>query len=166
MWICSRCQTANRDGHSQCVECSAPRNARRFGAGTPVSMPSVQTAAPERRMQPPVSRETPPPPTRRSVQPSAEPVSPPGRMPGGFVRLAGLLLSLLLPLLVLLLAVIRFDAVHPLVTGIFFKPDAAVPPFFSYLAYGVSTLAALLLSLAPGLSLWALGRLTGGLRKR
>jgi len=166
MWICSRCQTANKDGHTQCVECSAPRNARRFGAGTPVPMPSVQTAAPERRIQPPVSRETPPPSARRSVQPPAESVGPSSRMPGGFVRLAGLLMCLLLPLLVLLLAVIRFDAIHPVITSIYFKPGAAVPPFISYLAYSVSALAAILLSMAPGLSLWALGRLTGGLRRR
>ena len=37
MWICSRCQTANKDGYAQCVQCSAPRNARRFGAGTPLN---------------------------------------------------------------------------------------------------------------------------------
>jgi hypothetical protein len=80
--------------------------------------------------------------------------------------LAGLLLSLLLPLMVLLLAVIRFDTVHPVVTSIFFKPGAAIPPFFSYLAYGFSTIVAFLFSLAPGLSLWTLGRLAGGLRRR
>ncbi len=165
MWICSRCQTANKDGHTQCVECSAPRNARRFGAGTPVSAPMVQAAAPERRMQPQTPGDA-PPPLRRQPQPPVDQGIRAGRVPGGFVRLAGLLLSLLLPLTVLLLAVIRFEAVQPVITSIFFKPDAAVPPFFSYLAYGVSTLAAFLLSLAPGLSLWALGRLTGGLRKR
>lgn len=45
MWICSRCQSANKDGYTQCVQCSAPRNARRFGAGTPVGSPSVQGAS-------------------------------------------------------------------------------------------------------------------------
>ncbi len=165
MWICSRCQTGNKDGNTQCVECSAPRNARRFGAGTPVSAPSVQAAGTERRMQPQAPVEA-PPPLRRTPQLSTDPGVRPGRAPGGFVRMAGLLLSLLLPLAALLLAVLRYDVVHPIVNAVFFKPTEAAPPLFGYLAYGFSALVTLLVSLVPGLALWALGHLARGVRRR
>ena len=91
MWICSRCQTANKDGYAQCVQCSAPRNARRFGAGTPLNAPSVQAASGERRMQQPESREEPSSPRRH---PNAQPHMKARRAPGGPVRLVGILLAI------------------------------------------------------------------------
>ncbi len=166
MWICSRCQTANKDGYTQCVECSAPRNARRFGAGTPVSAPSVQTVPPERRMQPPAEREAPPPPRRQPSSGADSPPSPPPRAPGGFVRLAGILLSVLLPLCAALFFLIRKDALQPFVNSLFFKPGDAIPPVFDILAYVLSALVAVLLALLPGLSLWSLGRMVRAFRGR
>jgi len=164
MWICSRCQTANKDGYTQCVECSAPRNARRFGAGTPVSAPSVQTVPPERRMQPPAEREAPPPPRRQAASPDGPP--PPRRAPGGFVRLVGVVLAVLLPLCAVLFFIIRKDALQPFVNGLFFKPGDAVPPAFDTLAYVFSALVAVLAALLPGLSLWSLGRMVQAFRGR
>ena len=82
------------------------------------------------------------------------------------MRLAGLLLTFLPTLTVLLLAVIRFDTVNPVINSIFFKPGAAIPPVLAYLAYGFSTLLVLLFSMVPGLSLWVLGHLAQGVRRR
>lgn len=160
MWICSRCQTANKEGYSQCVQCSAPRNARRFGAGTPVSAPSVQTASPERRMQQPDtgSQELPPPPiTRRQAVPAA----PPRRANGGFIRWVGILLAVLLPALTLLLAVLRYKVASPVVFSLFGNPFHYEDSIMGYMVYGLVTLIALLLTLVPGLSLVALSRLMG-----
>lgn len=164
MWICNRCQTANKEGYTQCVQCSAPRNARRFGAGRPVVAPSVQTAAPERRMQPPepTAQEAPPPPvSRRAAQASP---APPRRAAGGFIRLVGILLSVLMPILTVLLAVLRHDVISPVISGLFFKPP--VPEVLGYVAYVLMAFVAALLAMAPGLALVALSRLMGLARRR
>ncbi|HHT07114.1 MAG: hypothetical protein ACOYI6_05850 [Christensenellales bacterium] len=170
MWICNRCQTSNKDGYAQCVQCSAPRNARRFGAGTPVTAPSVhQAAAPPRRMQQPEVEEqaptsAPPPPPRRHTIPAPQPA--PGRAAGGFVRVIGILLAVLLPLLLIALAVFQYDTVSPVVLGLFFKTPATLSPIISYVIYGLLALIAALITLVPGLSLWALGHLARGIRRR
>ena len=160
MWICNRCQASNKDGHTQCMQCSAPRNARRFGANRPVVAPSVQTAAPERRMQPPepVENETTPPP---GVQ--RAPIAPPAktRGHGRFIRLVGTLLAVLLPALTLLLAVLRYKVASPVVFSLFGNPFHYEDSIMGYMVYGLVTLIALLLTLAPGLSLVALSRLMG-----
>ncbi len=165
MWICNRCQTANKEGHTQCVQCSAPRNARRFGAGRPVEAPSVQTASPERRMQhqEPVPREAPPPPpvSRRPAEP-AQQMSRRGSS-GGFIRLVGMLLAVLMPLLTVLIAVMRHDVVSPVINSLFFKPPA--PDVLGYVAYAFVTFLAALLTMAPGLALVALSRLMGLARR-
>lgn len=163
MWICSRCQTANKDGYTQCVQCSAPRNARRFGAGTPVSAPSVQAAGTERRMQSP--EESAPAQAPRPRQPQ-EPAAKARRAPGAFVRLAGILLSVLLPLLTVLLAVLREAGLRPLLSGLILKAVPPPPAFLTWLVYALFVLAAALLTLAPGLALWALGHLARGVRRR
>lgn len=160
MWICSRCQTANKEGYSQCVQCSAPRNARRFGAGTPVSAPSVQTASPERRMQQPDtgSQELPPPPiTRRQAVPAA----PPRRANGGFIRWVGILLAVLLPALTGLVAALRMDVIAPVIHGLFFGPEAVAPGLLGQVSYWVMAFLAMLLVMVPGLALIALSRLMG-----
>jgi hypothetical protein len=177
MWICSRCQTANKDGYAQCVQCSAPRNARRFGAGTPLNAPSVQAASGERRMQQPESREEPSSPRRH---PNAQPHVKARRAPGGPVRLVGILLTIALPVLAVLLAVLRLDTLKPIITDLFWAPqtlslaDSAqlapvasqgLRPILEWLAYGLCALLAALLAAAPGLSLWALGHLARGVRR-
>ena len=197
MWICNRCQASNKDGHTQCMQCSAPRNARRFGAGTPVDAPSVQQAAgSQRRMQPPPAPQeqpvmAPPPPLRRQ---GTQPVPPPPafKPAGGFVRLVGLLLAILLPLMVLLLAVLRLDTLKPLMEELFLGKapaassalpqvagavtdaapavTAASPSIFTvilgWVVYAASAFTAALLALVPGLSLWSLGHLGRNIRKR
>ncbi|HPY94768.1 MAG TPA: hypothetical protein PLR12_05025 [Clostridia bacterium] len=191
MWICSRCQTANKEAYTQCVQCSAPRNARRFGAGTPLSAPSVQAAAPERRMQAEEPQEA-PPPLRRQPKPAADAGAP--RPAGGFVRAAGLALAVLLPALTLLLAVLRADLLKPLVEGLFLgggseavqapvqgagfvvgaaeslapvaESAGAPQALLGWVIYVATALAAALLALAPGLSLYALGHIARGVRRR
>jgi hypothetical protein len=174
MWICSRCQTANKDGYTQCVECSAPRNSRRFGAGTPVVSPSLQAQPSERRMQTQPAEEPAAPSPRR--QPVSMPEAARRHAPGRFIRLIGLLLAVLLPLLVIILAVVNAAALRPLIAGIFVRPEplaagfvlpvAPLPavPLRDTLLYIFSVLAAALLALYPGLSLWARGRLLKGFR--
>ena len=176
MWICSRCQTANKDGYTQCVECSAPRNARRFGAGTPVVSPSLQAQQSERRMQTGQTDEPAAPSPRR--QPVPAPDAALRRAPGRFVRLIGVILSVLLPLLVILLFVQNAESFRPALISLVIKPEplaagailttGALPavPLLDTLIYAFSALAAALLSLYPGLSLWARGRLLKGFRPR
>ena len=199
MWICNRCQASNKDGHAQCMQCSAPRNARRFGAGTPVDAPSVQqVAGSQRRMQPapapnnPEQPVMPPPPLRRQgTLPVAAPHAP-AKSAGGFVRLVGLLLAILLPLVVLLLAVLKLSDIKPVVEELFLGKapavaavaaqvtDAvtdAVPAVTSsspgilhtilgWVIYGAGAFVATLLALVPGLSLWSLGHLGRNIRRR
>ena len=177
MWICSRCQTANKDGYAQCVQCSAPRNARRFGAGTPLNTPSVQAAASERRMQQPEPVEETPSSRRR---PNVQPHMKTRRAAGGLVRLVGILLAVSLPALALLLAVLRLDTLKPIITSLFWAPQALsladsaqLAPVASqglrlvleWLAYGLCALLAALLAAVPGLGLWALGHLARGIRR-
>ena len=160
MWICSRCQTANKEGYSQCVQCSAPRNARRFGAGTPVSAPSVQTASPERRMQQPDtgSQELPPPPqTQRPGVPDA----PPRPAKGGLQPRVGLHLAVLLPALTGLVAALRMDVIAPVIHGLFFGPEAVAPGLLGQVSYWAMAFLAMLLVMVPGLALIALSRLMG-----
>ncbi|NLX83046.1 MAG: hypothetical protein GXZ04_04440 [Clostridiales bacterium] len=167
MWICNRCQTSNKDGYAQCVQCSAPRNARRFGAGTPVTAPSVhQEAAPQRRMQQPMAEEQAPLAPSPRHHPLPGPQTLPGRSAGGFVRVIGILLAVLLPLLAIALAVLQYDAIRLVVLGLFFKTPATLSPVISYLIYGLLTLIAALITLLPGLCLWALGHLARGIRRR
>lgn len=147
MWICSRCQGANKDGYNQCVHCSAPRNARRFGARTEVPAPSVQGAGSVRA---PAAGEVPPYPEAREADPQTPPAAAyrpapaqpayrtapvKGKSPGGLVRLVGTLLAVLLPLSVLALAVLKADALKPVAEQLWGfaqkaapVPGAALPP--------------------------------------
>ena len=163
MWICSRCQTANKEGYTQCVQCSAPRNARRFGTGTPVSAPSVQAAGTERRMQPPEEAPPAPAPLRRPAQELPKKAR---RAPGAFVRLIGILLCVLMPLLVLLLAMFQEAGLRPALSGLFLKTVPPPAAFLTWLVYALFILCAVLLSLTPGLALWALGHLSRGIRRK
>lgn len=163
MWICSRCQSANKDGYTQCVQCSAPRNARRFGAGNPVNAPSVQAADSERRMQPQDQKEAAPTPRRQAPEPAPGKVP---RAPGGLVRLVGALLALLLPLAVLATAIAQSSVLLPAIAGLFIKEGAAASPVPGYFIYGVFTALSMLLAMAPGFSLWALGHIARGIRRR
>ncbi len=165
MWICNRCQTANKEGYTQCVECSAPRNARRFGAGRPVDAPSVQTASPERRMQRAEPQPGGAPPEAPRRQAAALPPNYKRGSSGAFIRLVGLLLSFLMPCLTALLAVLRHDVLAPVIDRLFWGALPPVPAVLGYVAYGACALLAALLTMAPGLSLVALSRLMGMARR-
>lgn len=160
MWICSRCKTANKDGYTQCISCSAPRNTRRFGAsGTGPEEPGSPQVTSERRMQPRPEPEDAPPP-RRQTPPL--PVKP--RPFLVFARLVGGLLSILLPLYVLALSILQFKALSPVITSLFM--DAGVPsiPLFGYPLYALTVFLAMLLSAVPGLSLLSLSHLARSVR--
>ncbi len=166
MWICSRCKTANKDGYAQCVQCSAPKNARRFGAGgNPVQEPGVSLPVAERRMTPRETPEEVPSPRRHPLPPASKP-----RPFLKIARLVGSLLAVFLPLCVVLLAVWRFDSLFPLVQGFFFKPAplGASPssPILHYLVYGVTAFLVALLASVPGLSLLSLAHLARSVRPR
>ena len=164
MWICSRCQTANKDGYTQCVQCSAPRNARRFGAGTPVDAPSVQAVSSQRRMQQPEEASQEPSPRRQVVK---EPQNvKPVRPAGDFVRSVGLSLSFLLPLVVIALAALNHDTLMPVIVGLFLKPDPTRLALINWAVYVFASLIAVLTAMLPGLSLYALGHIMRGVRKR
>ena len=200
MWICNRCQASNKDGHAQCMTCSAPRNARRFGAGTPVEAPSIQQAAgSQRRMQvqpaPGPAEQpvmAPPPPRQRQGTLPVPPSQPDFKPAGGFVRLVGLLLAILLPLVVVVLAVLRLDSLKPVMEELFLGKAPALIPAASQVAdaaadaapataaagpgllhsilgwviYVASALVAALVAMVPGLSLWSLGHIGRNIRKR
>ncbi len=161
MWICNRCQHHNREGDSQCIQCAAPRHARRFGAGTQVETPSVSEQA-----------ETDVPP----VEPAAAPIlqQPQGRMPrmdlapprrvvrcaaGRWLTGLGIALLVLLPGLTTLTAVNNRQAWMPLARALLFPEspgDAVALEALSYLLLG---LGAVLVSALPGLGALGLGRL-------
>ncbi|HSK69542.1 MAG TPA: hypothetical protein VLA21_09810 [Candidatus Limnocylindria bacterium] len=191
MWVCSRCQAENNDAYTQCTQCSAPRSHRRFSQGSPTVTPSLQAQPPERRMRDPAPPETPPIPSRHaapaspaaSADPRAEGKAAPRRAPGAVVRAAGIALAVLLPLLVVLLAALNQATLRPMVAGWFAGPapeqvfgptGIPLPPApsflrsaaFGWFAYALTALAAALLSMAPGLALWAQGRLLRAMRTR
>lgn len=163
MWICTRCQTANKDGYNQCVQCSAPRNARRFGAGTPVAAPSVQAAQTERRLQPTETAPQAPSPRR---QPGPETTTEAPRRRANLAIIVGILLAVLLPALAIALAITQKETLLPLIAGLFIQGGAAASPLPGTIVYIIGVVITALLVMAPGLALWALGRLAQSLRRR
>lgn len=160
MWICGRCKTANKDGYTQCVQCSAPRNTRRFGAGGSVpEEPGIAPQAAERRMQPKVESVEAPSPRR---QPPSQPVKPRPFM--AIARLIGGVMAVCLPLYVLLIAVMKLNVLMPIISGLFLDTVALPYPVTAYVLYAVSALLAMLLSAVPGLSLLTLAHLARGVR--
>ncbi len=161
MWICNRCQHHNREGDVQCIECAAPRHARRFGAGTEVETPSVEQ---------PAERVAPTP-----AQPAAaEPHAPAGRAPrvdltppsrvvrcaaGRALRVAGLVLLVLLPGLTALIAITHVQAwAQPLAQWLLGAAQP-LPEAAGMALYIVVSVAALLVSALPGLFAVGLGQL-------
>lgn len=184
MWICNRCQTRNREGDTRCIQCSAPRSGRRFGAGTVVETPSVTGAAPQEARSPQVHAapllsgskavQQPAPQQKTAAAQIAEkPVSRPRpRRPGnGAARClsaTGLTLAIMLPALLIYLAVSHYAALSPQLNILLFPVPAAqltvstVPtpaPALSVGVYALATALAALLCLLPGLSAMGLGKL-------
>ncbi|MHC1786993.1 MAG: hypothetical protein AB9880_08040 [Christensenellales bacterium] len=162
MWICNRCQTGNRDGDHRCIQCGAPQS-RRFGAGTVINTPSgaprAQEAVPQAAAPLPRA-ETPPP--GRPQHPPKTPAS------ARALRLVGLLLAILLPLMVAGLAWRLYGTLLPQLdlllfpqpaSGFVVAPLTRTAPLISVAAYILVFLAALLLSLLPGLMAMGLGSL-------
>lgn len=185
MWICNRCQTKNREGDTRCIQCSAPRSARRFGAGTVVETPSVTgTAAPQEIRSPQVhTAPLPlegkagqrPAPAQKAAAPQAEgkPASRPRpKRPGnGAARCLsaiGLILAVLLPALLIYLAVSHYAAFSPQLNNLLFPAPLtdvtvsgaqSLSPVLSVGIYTLVTVLASLLCLLPGLFAMGLGRL-------
>lgn len=155
MWICTRCQTANKEGHRLCLQCSAPRNARRFGASARLDAPSLQSAP-----QPPAaSAPTPMPSPPAPDQMPAVKRSAGGRRGGAFTRLTGRLLVFLLPAVTLFLLVCQRSEFAGWVAMLLAQPDKETPNLLLLALLLILAVLALLLSLVPGLVLLALARL-------
>ncbi len=121
MWICQRCQTENRDSVRMCPVCGTARAAGRLGSVPQqrtgmASAPRVTAAQPAQSQEP-----SQPSPVRSGYQPPEENVRPPRRKGGGFARLVGALLCVLLPVMTLLLAWQQRELLRPvlapLITG-------------------------------------------------
>lgn len=146
MWTCSKCLYDNSDRNAVCESCGTPRNNRRFTA------PAVQTAAYEAPQGHPSAFNRDVPPNRQSrSHRQGEPLPPPLSKASRLMRFCGGLLSLLLPLLCILLCWRQFDVLYdalvPLLTG------HAQRNALGILCYLLYCLCAVLLSLAPGLSM-------------
>ena len=184
MWICSRCQTKNREGDTRCIQCSAPRSARRFGAGTQVETPSVSGAAAREIRSPQVYAPPQPHEGKAGARPALEqrnaaaqaeelPLnSPRARRPGSaaarLLSVSGLVLSLMLPALLILLSILHYGELSPQVELLFFPgpaADAAAPAALGIVIYALLTALAALLSLLPGLTALGLGQLLAGLTR-
>ena len=156
MWICNRCQSRNRDGDRHCIECAAPRNARRFGASTPVEAPAVaREAPPERKAQHPPEDV----PLRPAAPEERYPAIRRGRLLGGVMTAVGLVLLVALPALLVYLAVQHQSTLMPQVQGLLNPAPPAAPAAPSPLYYWGLTALATLLCATPGLCTLALGRL-------
>lgn len=167
MWICSRCQVSNKEGHARCIQCGAPRTARRFGAGTPVAAPSVTDASQVARPIP-VEADIPPPPRPQpdAVRPalrSARPEAVGKRVVrcamGRLLVVFGLILAVLLPAIVGLLAVVHQKTVQPAVLGVLLPAETIAPPVLDTVLYVLCAVLAAVLAALPGLTAAGLGRL-------
>lgn len=173
MWICNRCQARNREGDACCIQCSAPRSARRFGAGTVVETPSVSGAAAQPVRSPQVHAA--PPPREGKAAPQAGEklrtfphAGRPRNGAAGLLAAAGICLAILLPALLLWLAVAHYNELSPQLDLLFFpRPAAEVTaenfaapaPALSIFIYTLVTAIAALASSLPGLLAIGLGRL-------
>ncbi len=172
MWICSRCQSSNEETHARCLQCGAPRSARRFGAGTPVLTPSVEEQSSDYGRE----RAFPAPRPDGLKNPSAhgpaaredQPSGRADRLPfpekrrvrcaaGRWLVAVGLVLAALLPLLCLYLSFAQRDRWPDAVAGLFFPAGAS--PAAGLVLYVVLTALSALLLMLPGLTAAGLGRL-------
>ena len=135
-----------------CPVCGAARSAGRFGSA-PQQRSGMDTA-PRVTVAQPVSPQEPAPadPVRSGYQPPEENARAPRRKGGGFSRLVGGMLCVLLPVIVLALAWQQREILFPLLTPLFTGPDA--PAWLGWTCYGALSLTAALLALLPGL--WTL----------
>ena len=190
MWICSRCQTKNREGDTRCIQCSAPRSARRFGAGTAVETPSVSGAAAREIRSPQVYAAPKPQEGKAGARLVLEQTtaaaqaeglqlgSPRARRPGSaaarLLSASGLILAIMLPALFILLSILHWGELSPQVERLFFpgpaadmaaKGAAAVPAVLGFFIYALLTALAALLCLLPGLTALGLGQLLTSLTR-
>ena len=140
MWSCPKCTCENSDSAAQCRRCAAPRPGRHF---QPPVVTKAQEEIPYRhRAQQPI----------RPNQSRSEMHLPPLSGAAKLLRFSGGMLLVLLPLICILLAWRQHDVLYtalvPLLTG---TTDVTALGHVCYLLFA---LAALLLSLLPGL--WAL----------
>ena len=135
-----------------CPVCGTARAAGRFGSAPQqrsgmVSAPRVTAAQPAQAQEP-----TPPSPVRSGYQPPEENVRAPRRKGGGFSRLVGVLLCVLLPAMTLLLAWQQRELLRPVLAPLITGAEA--PDWLSWTCYGLLSLTAALFALLPGL--WTL----------
>ena len=135
-----------------CPVCGNARAAGRFGSAPQqrsgmASAPRVMTAQPAQSLEP-----SQPSPVRAGYQPPEENIRARRRKSGGFSRLVGDVLCVLLPAMTLLLAWQQREIFRPVLAPLFTGAEA--PDWLSGTCYGILSLAAALISLLPGL--WTL----------
>lgn len=151
MWTCIKCNTVNEDIYPICSKCASSRSAGRFGSSAPVKtvpLPQEAPAAP------------------RPAEPVPSPALPNEYIPqpdkvraGGGVRFFGRLLMLLLPLLTVFLAYLKFDSYLVQLSVLLFGSAAAEATLPVIIVYALFSLGAVLLSFLPGLFTLSLGKL-------
>ena len=141
MWICPHCRVQNQDTDNACVSCGAARAQGRFGS-------SSMTGNTRKNM--------PPPPAARQAYPlpdtGVKPRRPRPRKAETAARFAGTALLTLLPVLTALVLWRQYGAWRQPLAGLLLPGGAA--GWQQLIVYLVFSLAAVLLSLLPGL--WTL----------
>ncbi len=151
MWTCIKCGAPVEDAYTICPQCSASKSAGRFGAVNPPRNASSY-AAPVPPSPPPVEKPVP------TAAPALQTVYTPDFShvhSGRFLMIAGTLLSVMLPLVVLLLAWRQHTVLSGALLSLFFADPASLPGYVSLPIYVVLALLAALLSALPGF--WTLG---------
>lgn len=135
MWQCIKCGQSNDDRVNICPHCGAARSAGRFASTQGIqSGPASSVSSP--------------------YTPDLEHAKD-GRM----FRLIGLILSILLPVIVLLLAIVKHDAfLSSLYEWLLVNDAADSVPFWCHALYVVLSFAALLIAVLPGLWTFGLGK--------
>jgi len=133
MWTCKRCQRENDDAAAFCPQCGGPRAAGRFGQAAGRREKVFRT--PKGAYRVPDTGVT----ERKRRR---------GRL-HALAWLAGACLAVLLPVWTAALAVLRYDDVSSALLPLLLGPEA--PGWLGAVLYGLMALAAVLLSLLPGL---------------
>lgn len=155
MWICQRCHTENHDSSTVCASCGTQRAAGRFSS--PAQSRPAPAVQPPRVIVPnPMEKEEAAKTTGQACFQPAEPeIIRRKRKRSPFIWFAkavGVILLILLPLLVILLAIIQYEALASALVPLLTQGEGH--PWLGKICYGVFLLAAVLLSSLPGL--WTL----------
>lgn len=157
MWTCLKCNAVNEDLYPSCPKCGASRSAGRFSA-TGASRPEMHISEPIQAA--PAQNDT------SSDVHSPRPIPQTYAMPdlskardGFMVRLAGRVLMLLLPLIVVWYCIVQYSEMSSVLLRTFFKQPDSLSAWIAVPAYVFFTVCAALLAALPGLWTLAVGKI-------